>query len=884
MLNKTYQPKEIESKNYNLWEKSDSFKPKKNYKDSYTIMMPPPNVTGRLHIGHALNYTLQDILIRYYRIKGKSVLWQPGMDHAGIATQMVVENKLLKKRKTKQDLGRDEFIKEVWKWKEESGGKISYQQRKLGITPDWSCDRFTMDEHYKNAVKKVFIDFYKEGLIYRDKRLVNWDPELLTALSDLEINNIETEGNIWYLQYPLLDNPKKFITIATTRPETIFGDSGIAVNPNDDRYKNLIGKKAILPIVNRTITIVADNYSDPKKGSGAVKITPAHDFNDFEVGKRHNFKIIDIFDIHARLNKNTPINFQGLGRFEARKQVIDFFKDNNLLNKIEKTKHIVPYGERSGEVLEPKLTEQWFVDAKKLATRSIKVVKEKKIKFHPQNWESTYFNWLKDIQPWCISRQIWWGHRIPAWYSPDGKVFVCSSKKEALKEAEKFFGHKVTLSQDEDVLDTWFSSSLWPFVTLGWPEKTIELKNRYPGNVLITGFDLIFFWVARMTMMGLHIMKDIPFKNVVFHALVLDEHGQKMSKSRGNIIDPLEIMNVFGADAFRFALASSAVPGSNINFSSNQVKGYRNFATKLWNVARFYQQNKCSHNENYDINNTKFAINQWIASKIIDVKNNVDKHLKSYRFDLAANVIYQFIWSEFCDWYIELTKPILYGNDNKLIEETKSTLSWSLENILLILHPFMPFITEELWLNFSFRKTLLIESTFNNISYNNLQAKKEIKWLIGIVSSIRTIRSETNIPHKTSIKLGVDGCDKTTKIYLEKYESFILKLAHVKSISFDTSNNINFKKNVIQFVYSNITLSFPTEGIINIKEEIDRITKSISKIDTDINLISKQLKNKNFLDNAPKTIIEKNKHRISDITLKKNKLLVALDRLKLTKS
>ena len=646
MLDKNFTPETVEQKHYTAWEKSGGFACDVTSKaEPFTIVIPPPNVTGSLHMGHALNNTLQDVLIRYRRMLGRDALWQPGMDHAGIATQMVVERQLEEEGKTRHDLGREKFIEAVWQWKARSGGTIGGQLRRLGASADWSRERFTMDEGLSDAVRTVFVRLYKEGLIYRDKRLVNWDPKLHTAISDLEVEQRETTGSLWYFKYPLEDAPELFITVATTRPETMLGDTAVAVHPDDDRYKDLIGKNCILPIAGRPIPIIADEYSDPEKGSGAVKITPAHDFNDFEVGLRHDLQRINIFDRDAVLNENAPPAYRGLDRFEARIKIIAEMESLGLFEKVEDNQMTVPYGDRSGVVIEPWLTDQWFVDAAKLAGPAIEAVASGRTQFVPKHWENTYFEWMRNIQPWCISRQIWWGHQIPAWFGPDREIFVATTEAEAEAAAEKHYGKATGLKRDEDVLDTWFSSALWPFSTLGWPEQTPELAKYYPTDVLVTGFDIIFFWVARMMMMGLHLIEEVPFRTVYIHALVRDEKGQKMSKSKGNIIDPLDLIDKFGTDALRMTLAAHAAQGRDIKLSENRVEGYRNFATKLWNAARYCEMNECRPDPDFDPGAASAAVNRWIIGKVAETAAAVAAGIESYRFNEAAGAIYHFTWA-----------------------------------------------------------------------------------------------------------------------------------------------------------------------------------------------------------------------------------------------
>ena len=702
-MQKTYQPDAVEARIYAQWEENGSFgcghtRSAETTNASYSIVIPPPNVTGSLHMGHALNNTLQDILARFERLRGRDVLWQPGTDHAGIATQMVVERQLAEDGKTRHDLGRDAFMDRVWEWKAESGGTIIGQLRRLGASCDWQRERFTMDEGLSAAVRRVFVTLRKEGLIYRDKRLVNWDPKLHTAISDLEVEQREINGNLWYFKYPVEGDNGSFITVATTRPETMLGDTAVAVHPEDDRYADLVGKNLVLPIVGRPIPIVADEYSDPEKGSGAVKITPAHDFNDFEVGKRHELPMISIFDIDAKLNEEVPEHLRGLTREDARKRVVEEMDSLGLLEKIEDNPMTVPYGDRSGVVIEPRLTDQWFVDAETLAKPAIEAVEKGDIRFVPKHWENTYFEWMRNIQPWCVSRQIWWGHQIPAWYGPDGEIFVEMTEEEAQAVADEHYGKPVELERDPDVLDTWFSSALWPFSTLGWPEETPELAHHYPTSVLVTGFDIIFFWVARMIMMGLHFRDGVvPFRDVYIHALVRDEDGQKMSKSKGNVMDPLELIDQYGADALRFTLTALAAQGRDIKLSAGRIEGYRNFVTKIWNAARFTQMNGCGPVADFDPAACRLTVNKWIVGETARAGADISQALEGYRFNDAAQVGYQFAWHQFCDWYLEFTKPILQNGDEKSKAEVRATTSWVLDQLLKFLHPIMPFVTEELW-------------------------------------------------------------------------------------------------------------------------------------------------------------------------------------------
>ncbi len=702
MLDKTFDPAEIEARIYAQWEKSGVFAAHPDSgKRPFCVMMPPPNVTGSLHMGHALNHTLQDILIRFERMRGRDTLWQPGTDHAGIATQMVVERNLEQENITRQELGRPDFIDRVWKWKSQSGGTITRQLRALGASPDWSRERFTMDEGLSAAVRKVFVALFKEGLIYRDKRLVNWDPKLHTAVSDLEVESRETKGSLWYLNYPVDGRPGEYVVVATTRPETMLGDTGVAVNPKDERYRALVGCHVILPLVGRKIPIVADEYADPETGSGAVKITPAHDFNDFAVGQRHKLPLINVLDRDAKLNDEAPEAYRGMDRFAARKKILADLEAGGFLAKTEPHTLMVPYGDRSGVVLEPWLTDQWYVDAKTLAKPAIEAVERGATVFVPRQWENTFFEWMRNIQPWCVSRQIWWGHQIPAWYAPDGLVFVEETEALAMNAAAKHYGKPVPLKRDEDVLDTWFSSALWPFSTLGWPEQTKYLEHYYPTDVLVTGFDIIFFWVARMMMMGLKFMGEVPFKTVYIHALVRDERGQKMSKSKGNIVDPIATIETYGCDALRFTLTALAAQGRDIKLAQSRIEGYRNFATKLWNAARFAEINGCKLDPKFDPAKARLTVNRWIVSALARTEARVTEAIEAFEFNAAADALYHFTWGTFCDWYVEFSKPILTGADEEAKAETRATTSWVLSQIVHLLHPVMPFITEELWKNFA---------------------------------------------------------------------------------------------------------------------------------------------------------------------------------------
>jgi valyl-tRNA synthetase len=863
MINTKYDPSESERRIYNTWESEGFFKPTGVGDERFSIVMPPPNVTGSLHMGHALNTTLQDILVRYQRMKGKDVLWQPGTDHAGIATQMVVERNLAAESGLdRKSLGRETFIEEIWKWKEKSGGTITEQLRRLGASCDWSRERFTMDDGLSEAVVKVFVDLYNDGLIYKDKRLVNWDPGLKTAISDLEVIQKEIEGNLWYIRYPFEEDSKNSIIIATTRPETMFGDTAIAVHPDDERYKKLIGKKIIIPVVNRVIPIIEDEYADPEQGSGAVKITPAHDFNDFEVGKRNNLEMISILDINGDLNDNTPKEWQGLDRFEARELLLEKLEDDGYLVRAEPYLNSVPHGDRSNVIIEPYLTDQWYVDAKTLAKPAIENVKNGETKFIPENWSKTYFEWMNNIQPWCISRQLWWGHRIPAWYTDEGEVIVAKSEDEAKIIAKEKYGND-NISRDEDVLDTWFSSALWPFSTLDWPNDVNDLDRFYPTSLLITGFDIIFFWVARMMMMGLYFQKKIPFSEVYIHALVRDESGQKMSKSKGNVVDPIELIDQYGADSLRFTLASMASQGRDIKMSQSRVEGYRNFGTKLWNASRFCEINDCSKYQKVDLENLKCILTNWILGEIIKTDKKINLYLDEYKFNEASNEIYHFIWHIFCDWYLELIKPYFESSDSQNLKEIKDVTAFALKFILIKLHPFMPFITEELWENLGYKEKPLILSEWDL----NLPEKEDVNLslntslLIEIISSVRSIRSELNIPSKAYLSLEVKekNYEKLSKI--ENVNVLLNKLVRIDTIA----NVSNFSDRAASFSVLEIDFSLVIDDSIDLSMELLRIEKEEDKISQDINLLKKKLDNKNFVEKAPKNVVQENIDRLDDL-------------------
>jgi len=886
-MDKTYQPDAVEARIYGQWEENGSFgcghtRNGESNGESYSIVIPPPNVTGSLHMGHALNNTLQDILARFERLRGKDVLWQPGTDHAGIATQMVVERQLAEDGKTRHDLGRDAFIERVWEWKAESGGTIIGQLRRLGASCDWQRERFTMDDGLSAAVRKVFVTLRKEGLIYRDKRLVNWDPKLHTAISDLEVEQRETNGSLWYFKYPVEGEEGRFITVATTRPETMLGDTAVAVHPEDERYTGLVGKNVILPIVGRPIPIVADEYSDPEKGSGAVKITPAHDFNDFEVGKRHDLPMISIFDIDANLNDEVPEHLCGLSREEARRKVIEEMEGLGLLEKIEENPMTVPYGDRSGVVIEPRLTDQWFVDAETLAKPSIEAVENGDIRFVPKHWENTYYEWMRNIQPWCVSRQIWWGHQIPAWYGPDGEIFVEMTEEEAYAAAEAHYGKKVDLERDPDVLDTWFSSALWPFSTLGWPEETPELAHHYPTSVLVTGFDIIFFWVARMIMMGLHFRDGVvPFRDVYIHALVRDEHGQKMSKSKGNVMDPLELIDQYGADALRFTLTALAAQGRDIKLSAGRIEGYRNFVTKIWNAARFTQLNGCSPVADYDPAACKLTVNKWIVGETARAGEDIARALEGYRFNDAAQAAYQFAWHQFCDWYLEFTKPILQDGDAAAQAEVRATTSWVLDQLLKFLHPIMPFVTEELWDQLApegGRDGLLMDDAWPDLGdgLRAPDAEEEMAWLIRMIGAIRTVRSEMNVPPKAELAVTVAGASDETRVRLETHDTLLRRLARLGDV--ELADEVP-SSGTVQVVVDEATAALAVGEVIDVSQEVDRLKKEIGKVEGEIGKIQKKLANDNFIAKAPPEVVEEQRERQAEYQQSHDKLSEALNRL-----
>jgi len=944
MIEKTYNASELEGRIYASWEDAGAFRagrPERRNAAPYSIVIPPPNVTGSLHMGHALNNTLQDVLVRFERMRGRDVLWQPGIDHAGIATQMVVERQLMERQEpNRRAMGREAFIKRVWEWKEESGGTIIRQLKRLGASCDWSRERFTMDEGLSRAVLKVFVDLYQARLIYKDKRLVNWDPELLTAISDLEVRQVEVKGHLWYIKYPIEGLENTYITVATTRPETMLGDVAVAVHPDDERYKHLVGRHAILPLVGRRIAIIADEYSDPEKGTGAVKVTPAHDFNDFEVWQRHkdnelsNYRPINILDQEARLLLSPNLEFKtnivdrsilqpdrtiadlnGVDRFVARKRIVSSLEHAGLLEKTEAHTYVVPHGDRSGAVLEPYLTDQWYVDAKTLAQEAIRAVRDGRTVFVPKQWETTYFNWMENIQPWCISRQLWWGHQIPAWYGPtkdqlghydyaNWLPFVAQSEAEVLGLASKHYGmpvhietsekvaaeyglsrtgtiDSIPLWRDEDVLDTWFSSALWPFSTLGWPEETPELARYYPTSVLVTGFDIIFFWVARMMMMGLHFLREVPFRTVYIHALVRDERGQKMSKSKGNIIDPLGLIDAYGADALRFTLAAMAAQGRDIKLATGRVEGYRNFATKLWNAARFAEINGCVRVAGFAPEAAKSTLSRWIAHETAATTREVTAALEAFKFNEAAAAVYRFVWNIFCDWYLELAKPVLMGPDGPDKAETRAMTAWALDEILKLLHPFMPFITEELWRVTGevgpARENLLILTAWpKHEGLEDAAAEAEIGWVVDLVTAIRSVRAEMNVPPASQVPLALAASSAESRERAGRWEAFIQRLARVSEIAFTEV----VPAGAVQLVVRGELAALPLQGVIDLAAERGRLEKEMAKVDADIKRVDTKLANADFLARAPEEVVEGEREKREEAESRRAKILEALERLR----
>ncbi|MDC0470163.1 valine--tRNA ligase [Candidatus Pseudothioglobus singularis] len=896
-MEKTYNPELIEQKYRDLWETGDLFSSKTNSssENAFSIVLPPPNVTGSLHMGHAFQHTIMDVFTRYNRSKGNQTLWQPGTDHAGIATQMVVERQLGLKNISRHDLGRDKFTEKVWDWKSQSGGTITSQMRRLGASVDWERERFTMDESLSKAVKKVFIDLYNEGLIYRGKRLVNWDPVLLTAVSDLEVISKEENGFLWHIKYQVADS-EEILIVATTRPETMLGDSAVAVHPEDERYQHLVGKFINLPLSDRKIPIIADDYVDMEFGTGCVKITPAHDFNDYEIGQRHKLEIINVLTDNASINLNAPTKYQGLDRFEARKAIIDDLDQQNLIEKIDPHTLMVPRGDRTNSIIEPYMTDQWFVKVKPLAEPAIDAVKNGSIRFVPENWEKTYFNWMENIEDWCISRQIWWGHRIPAWYDKEGNYYVADSIEEAQEQA----GKNAELTQDEDVLDTWFSSALWPFSTLGWPEATPEMSRFYPTSVLVTGFDIIFFWVARMIMFGLKFANDVPFKDIYITGLIKDGNGQKMSKSKGNVLDPIDLIDgisleallekrtqgmmqpklaekiqkqtkkefpdgipSFGTDAIRFTFTALASFGRDIKFDLKRVEGYRNFCNKLWNASRFVLMNLDSKSINFDAELS--SQDKWILSRLQQVKTEVEKHLADYRLDLMSQTLYEFVWHDYCDWYLEISKPLLENDKTK--QGCEATLLKVLSETLVLLHPIIPFITEEI---FEQSQKLQSNSTGKLISQPfpepnkgllNTEAESEIDWLKEFILGIRKIRGEMNISPGKPLPCFVKSYSSKDQSYIENNKAMLFALAKLDTVDL-LSQDEEEPESAIALV-GEMKILIPLAGLIDKGAERDRLNKEIEKLSKLRSQFAAKLNNEKFINGAPEAVVNNEKDKLA---------------------
>lgn len=950
MLDKTFDAARVEPRIADKWDQANAFAAGAGAREGaepYCIVIPPPNVTGSLHMGHALNNTLQDILVRHRRMLGNNVLWQPGMDHAGIATQMVVERQMAENgdNVTRREMGRDTFIERVWRWKGESGGRIFNQLKRLGASCDWSRERFTMDEGLSEAVLEVFVRLYEEGLIYRGKRLVNWDPKFETAISDLEVENIEVDGHMWHFKYPLaggetydyvekdadgavtLRETRDYIAIATTRPETMLGDGAVAVHPSDERYAPIVGKLCEIPVGpkahRRLIPIITDAYPDPDFGSGAVKITGAHDFNDYEVARRGGIPMYRLMDTRGAMRADgapyeeaaaiagavargeralgeaeadalnlVPDDLRGLDRFEARERLVAQIgaeglavtaadADGNAVPFVEQKKVMQPFGDRSHVVIEPMLTDQWFVRADVLAEPAIASVREGRTQFVPQNWEKTYFDWMENIQPWCVSRQLWWGHRIPAWYGPDDTVFVARSEDEALAAARARFGRDVTLERDPDVLDTWFSSALWPFSTLGWPDGTQELATFYPTSALVTGFDIIFFWVARMMMMGLHVMKDgegrgiEPFRTVYVHALVRDKHGAKMSKSKGNVIDPLELIDDYGADALRFTLSIMAAQGRDVKLDPQRVAGYRNFGTKLWNATRFAQMNGVAHAAGFAPEDAKLTINRWILTELSRTVRAVSDGIEAYKFNEAAGAAYRFVWNSFCDWYVELLKPVFAGEDEAAKAEARACAAFALDGIYKLLHPFMPFITEELWALTGERDGLLCHAGWPGDGLVDAAAADEINWLVELVSEVRSVRAEMNVPPSAKGPLAVVGAGEQTAKWLMRHDPAIKQLARADDIVIESEP----PRGAAQIVVREATVCLPLGGLIDIEAERARLERALGKASQDIGRIERKLANDKFVANARPHIVQAERDKLAEARRALEKLQAALARI-----
>lgn len=891
-MEKKYDPAEIERKISDFWISGGFYKSGTTDSDRvFSMVIPPPNVTGSLHIGHALNSTIQDVLARYKRMKGFDVLWVPGTDHAGIATQMMVEKDLAASGLTKNDLGREKFLERVWQWKENSGGRITEQLRRLGALPDWSMERFTLDEGLSAAVRRVFVDLYSEGLIYRDKRLVNWDPGLRTAISDLEVEQREVEGNYWHVRYPIEGDDGLSITVATTRPETMLGDTAVAVHPGDSRYESLVGRNAVLPLVGKKIPVVADEYSDPEKGTGAVKITPAHDFNDFEVGKRNGLEVVNILDERGYLNDNVPEKYSGMERFEARRAVVRDLEEGGFLVKVEKTVHTVPYGDRSGVVVEPWLTDQWYVNAEKLADDAISCVEEGRIRFHPGFWESTYFEWMRNLEPWCVSRQLWWGHRIPAWYGPDGEVFVGMSEAEAAEDARRHYGREKQLTQDPDVLDTWFSSGLWPFSTLGWPEDTQALARYYPTSCLVTGFDIIFFWVARMIMQGLRFMKDVPFRDVYVHGLIRDADGRKMSKTTGNVIDPIDVIEKYGADALRFSLAALAVQGRDAKLSFPVIEGYRNFMNKVWNASRFVFMNlepELVRASDLDVSSLSVA-DRWILTKLNKTLEEVSGFIENYEFDKASQALYHFVWDDYCDWYLEISKFSLYSDDPESKRHTLNVLVRVLLRSLRALHPFAPYITEEIFGIFRSKgielpesecldsETLLV-AKYPEPRRNEMFEKesREIELVKSVVTGARNLRAVVGMHPSKKVSVFLNSENEETKSVLENNLGIIAGLASLEECVVSDGHPAS---RAVSEVVSGVQIVMPVENVGDLEGEISRLGKELAEVSGKLKKAEAKVGNRDFVARAPREVVDKEKGKLEEFQDRKRRLEEILAKL-----
>ncbi|MBL6077714.1 valine--tRNA ligase [Belnapia sp. T18] len=892
MLDKTLTPGSFETRLYEGWESSGAFAcDPASAATPFTIMIPPPNVTGSLHMGHALTFTIQDMLVRWRRMQGRDALWQPGTDHAGIATQMVVERLLASEGKQdRRSMGRAAFLDRVWQWKAESGGTITKQLRRLGASLDWPRERFTMDEGLSKAVREVFVTLHRQGLIYRDRRLVNWDPKLQTAISDLEVESREVKGSLWHIRYPVEGGGE--IVVATTRPETMLGDTAVAVHPEDARFTALVGKRVILPLTGRHIPIVADEYSDPEKGTGAVKITPAHDFNDFEVGRRHDLPMPSVLDAEARIDlvelrpdlgaeADTAFldSLQGMDRFAARKAIVTRLDELGLLVQTEPHTHQVPHGDRGGVPLEPRLTIQWYADAATLAKPAIEAVETGRTQFVPKQWENTFFAWMRDIQPWCVSRQLWWGHQIPAWYAPDGTVFVERTEEEAKAAARAQFGKDVALERDPDVLDTWFSSALWPFSTLGWPDKTPELARYYPGDVLVTGFDIIFFWVARMMMMGIHFMGDVPFRHVYIHGLVRDEKGQKMSKSKGNVMDPLELIDAYGADALRFTICALTGPGRDVKLGRKRVEDYRSFATKLWNAARFCEMNGIAPQPSWDPTAARTPLARWVLDAANTAVAEATAALEAYRFDDYAAASYRFVWGSFCDWFLEFAKPVFNGPDGAEKEEVKGAAQYVLGLILRLLHPAMPFVTEELWDRFGYGpECSLIRAPWPEPVpvAEAASAREELDWIVRLISELRAVRAEVNIAPSVTTPLLVKDTAPENLARADRWIEAVRRLGRVTEI---VPLAGEAPKGVAQAVLGEATLILPLAGVIDFAGERARLAKDRAKAEAEARKVEAKLANADFVARAKEGVVTENRERLANFQAEMARLDAAMARI-----